>query len=105
MLTCLDSGTGEVFGSCPDFGPSGVDRVVQSSYNVFKPYRKENPRSRARKLFEWYRLIQESKDDLVSLLTQETRKPLAEAYGEIEYASGFTWWFAGEAERVRGNIT
>ena len=25
--------------------------------------------------------------------------------GEIDYATGFTWWFAGEAERIHGNIT
>lgn len=29
---------------------------------------------------------------------------MAEALGEVEYALGFAWWFAGEAERVRGSI-
>jgi succinate-semialdehyde dehydrogenase len=28
-----------------------------------------------------------------------------EAYDEIDYATGFTWWFAGEAERIRGDIS
>ena|ERR1700761_4375874 len=105
MLTFLDPGSGRVFASCPDFGESDVDSVVLSSHESFQIYRRENPRSRARKLFEWHRLIQENKDDLASLLTHETGKPLAEAYAEIEYASSFTWWFAGEAERVRGNIS
>lgn len=29
---------------------------------------------------------------------------MAEAVGEVDYALGFAWWFAGEAERVRGTI-
>ncbi|KAJ5981169.1 hypothetical protein N7522_013984 [Penicillium canescens] len=29
---------------------------------------------------------------------------MAEALGELDYALGFTWWFAGEAERVQGTI-
>lgn len=29
---------------------------------------------------------------------------MSEALGEVDYALGFAWWFAGEAERVRGSI-
>lgn len=29
---------------------------------------------------------------------------MAEALGEVDYALGFAWWFAGEAERIRGSI-
>jgi succinate-semialdehyde dehydrogenase/glutarate-semialdehyde dehydrogenase len=79
--------------------------VVKSSWETFQVYRKENPRSRARKLLEWDRLIRANKDDIATVLTYESGKPLSEAHGEIEYATGFTWWFAGEAERVRGNIS
>ena len=37
-------------------------------------------------------------------MTYETGKPLAEAQGEIDYSLSFTWWFAGEAERITGTI-
>ncbi|KAK5744132.1 hypothetical protein LTR17_002162 [Elasticomyces elasticus] len=100
-----DPGKGEVFASCPDFDSSDVDNVVQSSYTAFQAFRIENPRSRAEKLLRWDRLIRDNKDDIAQILTYETGKPLAESYGEIEYATGFTWWFAGEAERIRGNIS
>ena len=79
--------------------------MVKSSHEAFQSYRRENPRSRARKLLEWDRLIRANKDDLALVLTHESGKPLSESHGEIEYALGFTWWFAGEAERVRGNIS
>lgn len=39
------------------------------------------------------------------ILVYETGKPLAEAYGEIDYALGFTWWFVGEAERIQGTVS
>jgi len=29
---------------------------------------------------------------------------MSEALGELDYAAGFAWWFAGEAERVRGSV-
>ncbi|KAK3381033.1 succinate-semialdehyde dehydrogenase [Podospora didyma] len=100
-----DPSTGQVFTSCADLDASDVDAVVKSSHEAFQSYRRENPRSRARKLLEWDRLIRANKDDLALVLTHESGKPLSEAHGEIEYALGFTWWFAGEAERVRGNIS
>lgn len=101
----IDPGTGEVFASCADYDRSDVNAVVESSAQAFHEFRKENPRSRARKLLEWDRLIRQNRDDLARILTYETGKPLAEASGEIDYALGFTWWFAGEAERIRGNVS
>ncbi|SPJ85498.1 probable succinate-semialdehyde dehydrogenase [Fusarium torulosum] len=100
-----DPGTGETFTSCADYDTSDVDTVVKSSAQAFEEFRKENPRTRARKLLEWDRLIRQNKDNLARILTYESGKPLAEAHGELDYALGFTWWFAGEAERIRGNVS
>ncbi|KAK1461146.1 succinate-semialdehyde dehydrogenase [Colletotrichum melonis] len=100
-----DPGTGKFFASSPDFDRSDVDAVVKSSHEAFQTFRYENPRSRAKKLLEWDRLIRENRDDIAQVLTHESGKPLAEAQGELDYALGFTWWFAGEAERIRGNIS
>ncbi|GJC94746.1 succinate-semialdehyde dehydrogenase [Colletotrichum higginsianum] len=100
-----DPGTGKIFASSPDFDRSDVDAVVTSAHEAFQTYRLENPRARAKKLLEWDRLIRENRDDIALVLTHESGKPLAEAQGELDYALGFTWWFAGEAERIRGNIS
>ncbi|KAJ5731286.1 uncharacterized protein N7483_005794 [Penicillium malachiteum] len=100
-----DPGTGKTFASCPDLGPDDVDAIVQSSQAGFEKYRDVNPRIRAQLLLKWHELIRENRDDIATILTYETGKPLAEAYGEIDYATGFTWWFAGEAERIRGDIS
>lgn len=55
-------------------------------------------------LFKWDALIKENREDIATILVYETGKPRAEAYGEIDYSTGFTWWFAGEAERIQGTV-
>lgn len=77
---------------------------VTSSQNAFLKYRETNPRERAKMLLEWHRLITNARADIATLVVYETGKPTAEALGEVDYALGFAWWFAGEAERVRGSI-
>lgn len=81
-----------------------MDAYVESSHEAFTKYRLVNPRDRAKILLRWHDLITEAHEDIANLVTHETGKPLTEARGEVTYAQGFAWWFAGEAERVRGTI-
>lgn len=101
----IDPGSDKTWASCPDNGPEDVDAAVDAAHAAFQTYRKVNPRQRAQLLLAWHKLIDENKDDLATIVTWETGKPLAEAYGEIAYAQGFTWWFAGEAERIQGSVS
>ena len=55
-------------------------------------------------LLKWHELIQAARSDIATLVVYESGKPMAEALGEVDYALGFAWWFAGEAERIRGSI-
>ena len=100
----LDPGSDKPFASCPDNGPDDVDAAIQSSYQAFQEYSKLSPRKRALLLLKWHELITAAKDDIAQILTYETGKPLAEAYGELDYSLGFTWWFAGEADRIQGTV-
>src|SRR5919201_1219653 len=59
---------------------------------------------RARVLRRSADLILERKDEIAAVMTAEQGKPLAEAAGEVDYAAGFLEWFAGEAERVYGQL-
>jgi succinate-semialdehyde dehydrogenase len=77
---------------------------VTASHEAFLKYRHVNPRQRAKWLLKWHDLITTAREDIAKLVTYETGKPLVEARGEVDYALGFAWWFAGEAERVRGSI-
>ncbi|KAF3017666.1 hypothetical protein E8E15_006814 [Penicillium rubens] len=99
-----DPGTGKVFASCPINTVADVDAYIKSAQRSFLTYRATNPRERAKMLLNWHSLITRSKNDIATLVVYETGKPMAEALGEVEYALGFAWWFAGEAERIRGSI-
>jgi succinate-semialdehyde dehydrogenase / glutarate-semialdehyde dehydrogenase len=98
----LDPGTNQPFASCPDMSAEDVDAAVQAAGAAFAVYKTYTPLARSMLLAKWDTLIRESKEDIAHILVLETGKPLAEARGEIDYAAGFTRWFAGEAERVQG---
>lgn len=100
----IDPGNDKAWATCPDNAAEDVDAAIQSSYKAFKSYGTMNPRKRAELILNWHNLITENKDDIAKILTYETGKPLAESYGELAYSLGFTWWFAGEAERIQGSI-
>ncbi|KUL83214.1 hypothetical protein ZTR_10002 [Talaromyces verruculosus] len=103
FFTIEDPGSGTKWATCPDCIPEDVDGAVQTAHAAFQLYSRANPRKRAQLLSTWHQLILSAKDDLAKILVYETGKPLAEAYGEIEYGASFTWWFAGEADRIRGS--
>ncbi|CAH0023597.1 unnamed protein product [Clonostachys rhizophaga] len=97
-------GSQQIFASCPTNKVDDVDQYVTTSHAAFLEYRHMNPRQRAKLLLAWYELISKARTDIAKLVVYENGKPLAEALGEIDYAMGFAWWFAGEAERVRGSV-
>ena len=78
---------------------------MEAAHTAFEQFRKVNPRQRAKWLLKWHDLTTNAKDDLAKIVTHETGKPLAEAYGELDYSLGFLWWFAGEAERIQGSVS
>lgn len=100
----IDPGTGNPWATAPDNGAEDVDAAVSAAHVAFESYKIVNPRQRAQWLLKWDALIRENRDDLAHIVTYETGKPLAESHGELDYALGFTWWFAGEAERITGTI-
>ncbi|EEH18317.2 hypothetical protein PABG_00880 [Paracoccidioides brasiliensis Pb03] len=101
----IDPGTAIPWASCPNNSAAEVPRTVEAAHTAFEQFKKVNPRTRAQLLMKWDTLIREARSDLAKILTHETGKPIAEACAEIDYALGFTWWFAGEAERIQGGIS
>ncbi|GAB1215507.1 hypothetical protein ATERTT37_004697 [Aspergillus terreus] len=98
-----DPGTGKTWIWCQDSTPDDADAAVKAAHATFQSYSQLNPRKRAELLASWHRLLVSSRDDLAKILVHETGKPLAEAYGELDYGISFTWWFTGEADRIQGS--
>ncbi|KAF7846563.1 hypothetical protein BT93_L4157 [Corymbia citriodora subsp. variegata] len=62
------------------------------------------PRQRANILRAWYDECQKNAADLATLITWENGKPLADAKGEVTYASNFFLWFSEEAAHIHGDV-
>ncbi|KAL3937141.1 MAG: hypothetical protein SGBAC_007679 [Bacillariaceae sp.] len=53
-------------------------------------------------LSEWSRLVKSNIEDLATIMTLESGKPLAESRGEVNYAASFLDYYAAEAIRPSG---
>ncbi|KAH8689059.1 succinate-semialdehyde dehydrogenase [Talaromyces proteolyticus] len=111
----VDSVSGEVFevrnpatldiiATLPEMGAADTEHAVAAAFEAFKTYKKTSARQRARWLRRWNDLCHEHLDDLALIITLENGKPLSEAKAEAVYAASFLEWFAGEAERVHGEV-
>lgn len=95
--------TGETLGTVPRMGRSETRRAIDAANAALPGWRALTAKDRAARLRRWHELMIENQADLGLLMTLEQGKPLAEAKGEIAYASSFLEWFAEEAKRVYGD--
>ena len=95
--------TGELLGSVPMLGVAEARAAIAAAEKAQKGWKKVPAKERAVILRRLASLMQTHQDDLARLMTAEQGKPLAEATGEIIYATSFIEWFAEEARRVYGD--
>jgi succinate-semialdehyde dehydrogenase/glutarate-semialdehyde dehydrogenase len=99
-----DPATGDVVGSVPDAGQQDVEAAIDAAAAALDGWKGLAAIERARILRRSADLIRERKGAIAAVMTAEQGKPLAEAAGEVEYSASFFEWFAGEAERIYGQI-
>ncbi len=99
-----DPATLDKIATLPEMGAEDTDKAIKAAHEAFQSFKKTTPRQRARWLRKWSDLCLEHADDLALILTLENGKTLTEAKGEVTYAASFLEWFAGEAERVHGEV-
>ncbi|MEX1220940.1 MAG: NAD-dependent succinate-semialdehyde dehydrogenase [Idiomarina sp.] len=96
--------TGETITEVADADEAIAERAVEAAHQALPSWRAKTPRERGDLLRKWYQAILNNKQALAELMSAEQGKPIAEAAGEIEYGASFIDWFAGEAERVYGDV-
>lgn len=52
----------------------------------------------------WFRLLEQNKQEIAEIMTAESGKPIGESLGEVGYGNSFIEWFAEEARRIYGEI-
>ena len=77
--------------------------AIEKCSEALPSWRDETTAShRASLLTKWSTLITENSDDLATIMTMESGKPLAESHGEVNYAKSFLDYYAAEAIRPGG---
>lgn len=99
-----DPATGKVIGTNPECGKEDVENAIAAAAEAFKSFRKTTGRERSRMLRKWFQLMTDNAEDLAKLITWENGKPIADAKGEVTYASAFLEWFSEEAPRITGDV-
>ena len=99
-----DPATGERIAHIADIDVAGALRAVETADAAGRAWARTTPRQRADVLHAWHALLVEHAEDLAHLITREMGKPLAEARGEVKYASDFVRWYAEEAVRPAGSF-
>ena len=100
----LNPANGDVLGTMPNAGAAETRRAIEAANAAWPGWRRLTAKERAKYIRGWYDLILANADDLAMLMTLEQGKPLAEAKGEIAYASWFVEWFAEEGKRAYGEV-
>ena len=101
----MNPATGGTVGRIPNYGAAMANAAVDAASLAFRgPWRCWHGRQRGIALAKWAKLMHANTDDLGLLITAESGKPLPEAKSEVGYAATFVEWFAGEAERVYGDV-
>ena len=96
--------TGQLLANVPEAGAIETTAAIDAAYAALPEWSALPAGQRAEKLRKVASLMIERRERLATVMTLEQGKPLSEARGEIAYAASFLSWFAGEAERVYGQI-
>jgi succinate-semialdehyde dehydrogenase/glutarate-semialdehyde dehydrogenase len=87
----------------PSMESMDAKAAIQKSHETLPAWRDETTASaRASLLNAWSSLIQSNLEDLATIMTLESGKPLAESRGEVRYAASFLDYYAAEAIRPTG---
>jgi aldehyde dehydrogenase (NAD+) len=111
-----DSSTGETFddinpatlenlATVQVAGSEDVDRAVEAAEEGFRVWSEVPAPRRAEVLLRAARILQERKEDLAVLMTEEMGKVMPETRGDVQEAIDITVYAAGEGRRMFGETT
>src|SRR5688572_30085176 len=101
-LAVEDPATGEPFCEVADATPEDAKAALDAACAAQADWAATEPNERSEILHRAFLALGEQAEELALLMTLEMGKSLAEAKGEITYASEFFRWFSGEALRIDG---
>ena len=100
-----DPATGESIAEVANGTVADGIAAVDAAHSAMQEWSHRAPRERAEVLRRTWELMTANADGLAELIVREMGKALADAKGEVAYASEFFRWYAEEAVRNQGMVT
>ena len=98
----LDPATGETLSHVARAGTSDVDRAVDAARSAQPSWAGKKPVERGRVLFDVARMMAAARDELATLESLDTGKPLRQAYADVDIAARYFEFYAGLADKLLG---
>ena len=94
FLTTINPATGKQIKQYPQMSDAEADEAVKKCHEAFKKWRRKSPEERAEVMAAIAESLQERKDELVELMTEEMGKLLKHGRQEVDLCSGICKWTA-----------
>jgi acyl-CoA reductase-like NAD-dependent aldehyde dehydrogenase len=101
----INPATLEVIAKLHKASEEDVGRAVDSAEDAFESWSSTPAPRRAKILFSTARMLEERKEELARLMTEEMGKILKETRGDVQEAIDITYYAAGEGRRLLGETT
>lgn len=103
MIPVLNPATGAVIDSIPNMTERDIDAAVAAAKYAFREWAGRSQLNRSQILEQFICCVEQEKDDLAWLLSDETGKPLGEAHSELNACLLITKAYCERANHMYGN--
>ncbi|UCD78423.1 MAG: NAD-dependent succinate-semialdehyde dehydrogenase [Desulfobacterales bacterium] len=103
-IDVINPATEAVFARVPRATESEADQALKAAERAFPAWSNLSPFARSEYLWRAGALLEDRKEKIGRLMTQEQGKPLKEAVGEVEKAVEMLRYYAEEGKRAYGQI-
>ncbi len=104
QMPVLNPATEETIAQVPVASPEDVERALQAAKAAQPGWARLTGVERGNILRNWGHLVEQNKEELARILSQEEGKPLAEARGEIDFGASWFHYYAEFDRRIEGEI-
>eukprot|EP00877_Chromochloris_zofingiensis_P000592 jgi/Chrzof1/10533/Cz05g02090.t1_SSADH[v5.2] len=100
----LNPATGKPLATMPKMKADETLTAIAAAHAIWPTWAQMTAKERGAILRRWYEEIVKASDDIATIMTMESGKPLAEAKSEIASGAASVEWFAEECRRVTGDV-
>jgi succinate-semialdehyde dehydrogenase/glutarate-semialdehyde dehydrogenase len=99
----VNPATGETEATYPTATDADIAKTLDAAASAYTSWRETPVAERANLIRRVAQLHRERRDELAAIIVREMGKPLAAAYGEVDFAADITEFYADNAEKINAD--